>query len=87
MLSLLGYKDLDYQRGLSRLHEEKAVAENEKLKRESVSVDQIDDHAIHVDEHIRYVLSEYASISKEQKIRFNEHINLHKNLLKENLGE
>ncbi len=87
VLSLLGYKDLDYQRGLSRLHEEKAVAENEKLKKESVSVDQIDDHAIHVDEHIRYVLSEYASISEEQKIRFNEHINLHKNLLKENLGE
>ncbi len=87
VLSLLGYKDLDYQKGLSRLHEEKAIEENEKLRTSEVDVDEIDDHSIHVDEHTRYLLSEYSSVSKEQKQRFIEHINKHKKILKNLSGE
>jgi hypothetical protein len=78
VLSLLGYKELNYQKGISRLHEEKAEEENERLKREMLLVEEIDDDGIHVDEHIRYVLSEYRSLAEEQKIRFNEHIKEHK---------
>lgn len=78
VLSLLGYKELNYQKGISRLHEEKAEEENERLKREMLLVEEIDDDGIHVDEHIRYVLSEYRSLTEEQKIRFNEHIKEHK---------
>jgi len=87
VLSLLGYKDLDYQKGLSRLHEEKAIEENEKLRTSEVDVDEIDDHSIHVDEHTRYLLSEYSSVNKEQKQRFIEHINKHKKILKNLSGE
>ena len=79
VLALLGYKELDYQKGLAHLQEEKAQSENEDLRSKDVGVDEIDDHAVHIDEHIRYVLSEYKSLSEEQKQRYYAHISLHKN--------
>jgi len=87
VLTLLGYKDLDNQKGLSRLQEEKAQWENEKLKKSDFAVEEIDDHAIHVDEHVRYVLSEYTSLTKEQRERIYTHVREHKNKLNNLIGE
>ena len=87
VLSLLGYKELDYQKGLARLQEEKSQKENETLRKESLLVDEIDDDDIHVDEHTRYVLSEFSSLNDEQKQRFYEHIRQHKERLKNQNGE
>ena len=87
VLSLLGYKELDYQKGLSRLQEEKAQRENLILTKENLLVDEIDDHSIHADEHIRYVLSEFSTLTDEKKQRFYEHIKLHKEKLKIDNGE
>lgn len=78
VLSLLGYKELDYQKGLAHLQEEKAQNENEDLRNTPLNIDEIDDHAVHIDEHVRYVLSEYKSLSEEQKQRYYQHINQHK---------
>ena len=82
VLSLLGYKDLDYQKGLSRLHEEKATRENDTLRFNAVMVDEIDEHSIHVDEHVRYVLCEYLTLDEAQKNNFYEHIREHKKNIK-----
>ena len=87
VLTLLGYKDLDYQKGLSRLQEEKAISENERLLVDQVAVDEIDDDSIHVDEHTRYVLCEYLTLTNEQKTRFYKHIAEHKEQIKINKGE
>lgn len=84
VLSLLGYKDLDYQKGMARLQEEKALKENERLRKEMLSVEEIDDHSIHADEHVRYVLCEYDSLNDEQKQRYYAHIREHKEKIKEN---
>lgn len=78
VLSLLGYKDLDYQNGTARLQEEKAQDENERLINEALDIDEIDDDGIHVDEHTRYVLCEYKTMTDEQKERFYVHISAHK---------
>lgn len=78
LLSLLGYKDLDYRKGLSRLQEEKAQTENEKMLSCTVQTEEIDDDEIHEETHIRYVLSEYGSLTEEQKQRFFAHIKGHK---------
>ncbi len=86
VLSLLGYKDLDYQKGLARLQEERALKENELIKKEAKDIDEIDDDQIHIDEHTRYVLSEYQSLSEEQKQRFYAHIKAHKQRIN-NQGE
>lgn len=85
ILSLLGYKDLDYRKGMARLQEEKAQRENEELSTQEVSVEEIDDHAIHVDEHTRFVLCEHKTMKDEQKQRFFNHIRAHKQFL--NQGE
>lgn len=87
ILSLLGYKDLDYQKGMARLQEEKAQDENDRLRREDCLTDDIDDDAIHIDEHTRFVLCEYRSLSDEQKQRYYAHINEHKQKIKEIKGE
>lgn len=87
VLSLLGYKELDYQKGLARLQEEKAQKENDLLRKENVPIDEIDDDPIHVDEHVRYVLSEFTSLKDEQKQRFYEHIREHKLRIKNDNGE
>ena len=84
VLSLLGYKDLDYQKGMARLQEEKALKENERLRKEMLSVEEIDDHSIHADEHVRYVLCEYDSLNDEQKQRYYAHVREHKEKIKEN---
>lgn len=82
VLALLGYKDLDYRKGLSRLQEEKAQAENEKIRREGLNVEVIDDDSIHLDEHIRYILSEYETLKDQEKQRLYEHVNQHKERIK-----
>lgn len=78
MLSLLGYKDLDYKKGLSRLQEEKAQKENDVIRKQGLNIEEIDDDSIHIDEHTRYILCEYESLSKEQKQRLFEHLKQHK---------
>lgn len=87
VLSLLGYKDLDYRKGLSRLHEEKATSENEVIRKKGKNIDVIDDDVIHVDEHTRYVLSEYEELCEEEKQRLFEHIREHNERLKIVKGE
>ena len=66
-----------------RLQEEKAQDENQKLYTEQVGIDEIDDDAIHIDEHVRYVLSEYQSLTEEQKQRYYQHVLEHKQQLKQ----
>ncbi len=87
VLTLLGYKDLDYQKGIARLQEEKAQGENENMRKGNVEVDEIDDHSIHIDEHTRYFLSEHLSLTKEQKQNFYSHIKMHKEAMKKEIGE
>ncbi len=87
VLTLLGYKDLDYQKGIARLQEEKAQGENQTMLGEEIEVDEIDDHAIHVDEHTRYFLSEHLLLKKEQKQNFYKHIKMHKDSMNKEIGE
>ena len=87
VLALLGYKDLDYQKGIARLQEEKAQGENQAMLGGEVEVDEIDDHSIHSDEHTRYFLSEHLSLTKEQKQNFYKHIKMHKDAMNKEIGE
>ena len=63
LLIMLGFKDLDYQKGLSTLQTEKAQYENTILREREIPIEEIDNHEIHLEEHTRYVLSEYSELS------------------------
>ena len=81
VLALLGYKDLDGRKGLSRLQEEKAQKENQILRKKDIKVEEIDDDGIHIDEHSRYILLEYDEFSEQEKQRFYAHLKAHKERL------
>ncbi|MBQ0099036.1 MAG: hypothetical protein KBS91_00615 [Firmicutes bacterium] len=85
MLSLLGYKDLDFSNGLSRLHEEKAQRENQELLKNEKAVEYMDDNKIHIDEHTRFILNEYENLNEKTKERFYRHIEEHKNKINEKI--
>ena len=78
LLSLLGYKDLDYQKGIARLQEEKAQEENDKIRTNGLPIEEIDDDNIHIDEHTRYILSEYSELKDDEKTRLFAHLKEHK---------
>lgn len=78
LLSLLGYKDLDFRKGVSRLQEQKAQNENEVIRREGLNIEEIDDDNIHIEEHTRYILSEYDELNLKEKERFFTHLRAHK---------
>lgn len=78
ILSLLGYKELDYKKGISVLQENKARKENEIIRKQGLDIEIIDDDAVHADEHIRYVLCEYDELKPEEKERLFAHIAAHK---------
>ena len=80
VLSLLGYKDLDYKLSVTRLHENKAREENAKIKKEAIMPDEIDDHDVHLAEHARCFLSEYQNLSEKEKANINAHYKAHKEL-------
>ena len=84
LLALFGFKDLDYRKGISRLQEEKAQSENDVIRMKGLSIEEIDDDGIHIDEHTRYVLSEYGELKKEEKDRLFAHIKAHKERLNVN---
>ena len=67
VLNLMGYAELDYTNGICRLQQEKAQMENEKLRVSELSVEEIDDDNIHLGEHTKYVLSEYAELDEKTK--------------------
>lgn len=87
LLSLLGYKELDYQKGLSHLHEEKAQNENQQLLKNEVPVEHIDNDNVHIDEHVRYMLSEYSDLSEKQKQNITAHVKVHEKNIKLKNGE
>ena len=88
VLSLLGYKDLDYQKGVSEMQSEKAQKENERIRKREVHAEEVDDDEIHLDEHTRYILSEYDELNEEEKQRLFAHLKEHKDRIKrENAAE
>lgn len=83
LLSLFGFKDLDYRKGISRLQEQRAQQENEIIRVKGMVVSEIDDDAIHIDEHTRYVLSEFDELKDNEKARFFAHIKAHKDRIQQ----
>ena len=84
LLEMLGFGIWENSTDLIGLHTKKASNENLNLcKSEEVKVSEIDDHELHVNEHIAFMLSgEYEEKKKKNndlEKRFLIHINQHKN--------
>ncbi len=77
-LSVLGFGAWENARGDDEMHVRRASEENERLTREDVPVCEVDNHALHIGEHTRAVVSSEFSPSDGTVKRIIEHIRQHK---------
>jgi hypothetical protein len=82
-LDAFGFGDVENARDISALHRARAAEENLKFEKANVTVEEFDDHEIHVIEHTRYLLStDFEEVGEEKKKRAVQHLQQHKRFLK-----
>lgn len=86
ILEAFGFASYENAGNLSALHTAKAGEENLKLKKEELAPDGYDDHALHIGDHTRFLLSEELGRGTDSavKARFAAHIEAHRRMKKEN---
>ncbi len=79
ILEAFGFGGYESTRDISALHVAKASEENLELRKGRVEVDDYDEHALHIIEHTRYLLSEEFKKNKNQDVKknFTFHIQEH----------
>ena len=77
LLNALGYGSFENARDISDLHLKKAERENILLKERALDADEYDDHALHVAEHTRALLSG-GEEDEEYKARLLLHLSSHR---------
>lgn len=83
VLEILGYGSLANVKDISSLHTAKAEKENLELEKADLEVDEFDEHSVHIEEHLRKLLSlENVKLGEsEYKNRIKAHLNKHKQSL------
>ena len=83
ILEAFGYGSVENAKDISALHAAKADEENLAMKKQTVEVDEYDDHEVHLLGHTRFLLSAEFKKSKDEAVkqRFVEHLREHKKLL------
>ncbi len=82
LLKTLGYNGYTGGRDMTELHRQRSAGENAALKEGgAVELKEYDDHAVHLEEHTAYLLTE--TLTSEQEARICAHLNQHKNKLSE----
>ena len=90
VLEILGYGSLSNAQDIVSLHVQKAEKENIELIGLDLPVDEFDDHDVHIEEHLRKLLSlENEKLGdSEYKTRIKNHVIKHKKLiLNQNLSD
>ena len=85
VLEAFGFGSLENARDISALHIAKAGEENLAMKTKDLPIDEYDDHALHITEHTRFLLSAEFKKWKDGetlKKRYVAHIAAHKKQLK-----
>ena len=81
ILEAFGFGSYENVKDISALHAAKASEENLALKTENADVDEYDDHEVHLNEHVRFLLSAEFKRAKDRdgiKARFRAHMEKHK---------
>lgn len=83
-LDLLGFGSWEHTTDIYSLHINRAQEENLKMNKEEVDILPIDEHKLHIDQHVAYLLGKDAQQLKnynEVKDRLLSHIEKHKSLI------
>ena len=83
IVEMLGFGNWEHSRADEEVHVKKATLENHDMSLgEAQKVDELDDHEIHVAEHVNAFVSGRDSLSEEAKKLLKEHVRRHRVLLK-----
>ena len=85
ILEAFGFGSYENARDISALHIAKAGEENLTMKSAAVLPDEFDEHTLHIQEHVRFLLSsgtKTAAAYEEIKGRVGAHIKAHKEMEK-----
>lgn len=80
LFEILGFGNWEDGRNNDEIHRKKALKENMELEKKDVPVDVYDDHALHIEEHIRACVSTKCVRNKEMRDRVANHIAKHSEL-------
>ncbi len=86
ILEAFGFDGYENTQDISSLHIAKAGEENIEMSKNDVGVDEYDEHALHITEHTRYLLSAEFKKHKNNdnlKKRYCQHIAMHRNAIAE----
>ena len=78
ILEMIGFGNWENARELDELNKSRAKEENLAVKQGELTLCEVDDDDIHIEEHSKAVLGKEYDYSTEQKQRLIEHIRLHK---------
>ena len=83
ILEMMGFGNWEASRSVDEVHIKKSAIENTELQKgNDCGIEDVDDHAIHVVEHSRFLVSGRDELSPEAKKALNKHIRAHKVLLR-----
>lgn len=80
ILTLMGFGNWENAQDVTQLHIKRAAAENVDV--DSAEILPVDDHALHVEEHTRYVISGQADGDVQYRDKLLEHIRRHQEYIK-----
>lgn len=79
LLEIMGFGNWESARSTEELHIKKAIRESEDvLLGKDITIDEIDNHSLHIDEHTKYIVSSEYSITDKQKEKIIKHIREHR---------
>lgn len=82
ILELLGYGSIEGAQELSAMQVKRSQRENVAGISKGVMPSGLDDHAVHIEEHTKYMLSgEYENLDKGKRERYERHLSEHRKLL------
>ena len=85
IVEMLGFGNWESSRNDEEVHLRKATLENHDMALEiKVNVDELDDHELHVAEHVNSFVSGRTTLSEQSKKLLKEHVRRHRVLLKLN---
>ena len=82
MIELMGLGNWEAARTEEELHRKKAMRENDMFSVSAPEVESIDDHNVHISEHVGYLLQENCPLTGERRELLIKHVESHKELLK-----
>ncbi len=81
MIEMLGLGNWESALSEQELHRKKAMRENEMFSVSEPEIESIDDHSVHISEHVSYLLQEECPLKGERRELLISHVEGHKKLL------